>query len=147
MCAQATGCVYWGFVSADYAIIDMATMYLGAVAVPLQTSAPVGQLQPIVTETEPRLFASSIGDLHTAVDLVLTGHAPARLVVFDHHPAVDEEREALQSARQRLGDAGAQVAIEALADLIERGRSAPEVLYHVDDEDDPLRLLDRKSVV
>ncbi|AKS35179.1 carboxylic acid reductase [Mycolicibacterium goodii] len=130
-----------GFASADYAVIDMATMHLGAVAVPLQTSAPVGQLQPIVAETEPRLFASSIGDLDTAVELVLAGHTPARLVVFDHHPAVDEERETLQRARQRLGDAGVQVVVEPLADLIERGRSAPDVAYHVADEDDPLRLL------
>ena len=51
-----------GFTSADYATIDMALVLLGAVSVPLQTSAPVSQLQPIVAETEPRVFGSSIND-------------------------------------------------------------------------------------
>src|SRR6476620_1424627 len=37
-----------GFASADYATIDMALVQVGAVSVPLQTSAPVSQLQPIV---------------------------------------------------------------------------------------------------
>ena len=42
-----------GFTSADYAIVDMALSLTGAVAVPLQTSAPVPQLHPILLETEP----------------------------------------------------------------------------------------------
>ena len=42
-----------GFTSVDYATIDMALIRLGAVCVPLQTSAPVTQLRPIVAETEP----------------------------------------------------------------------------------------------
>lgn len=130
-----------GFASADYAVIDMATMYLGAVGVPLQTSAPVSQLRPIVAETEPRVFASSIGDLDTAVELVLTGHTPTSLVVFDHRPAVDDQRDALQRARRRLADANAPVVVESLADLLERGRSASEEPYPVVDEEDPLRLL------
>ena len=42
-----------GFTSADYAIVDMALSLAGAVSVPLQTSAPVQQLHPILIETEP----------------------------------------------------------------------------------------------
>ena len=42
-----------GFTSVDYTTIDMALLRLGAVSVPLQTSAPVAQLRPIVAETEP----------------------------------------------------------------------------------------------
>ena len=49
-----------GFTSIDYTTIDLALTQLGAVAVPLQTSAVVAQLQPIIAETEPVLFASSI---------------------------------------------------------------------------------------
>ena len=52
---------------------------LGAVSVPLQTSASVSQLRPIVAETEPRVFGSSIDDLGGAVELPLTA-TPARLV-------------------------------------------------------------------
>ena len=42
-----------GFTSVDYTTVDMALVQIGAVAVPLQTSAPVAQLRPIVAETEP----------------------------------------------------------------------------------------------
>ena len=75
-----------GFASVDYTILDLALILLGAVAVPLQTSAPVSQLRPIVAETEPSVIASSVDYLADAVELVLAGHAPARLVVFDYQP-------------------------------------------------------------
>ena len=132
-----------GFTSVDYATIDMALVQLGAVSVPLQTSAPVSQLRPIVAETEPRVFASSVYDLGDAVELVLTGHVPARLVVFDYRPEVDEQREAFDAARTRLAEAGSPVLVETLADLLERGESLPAAPEFVpdDDDDDPLRLL------
>src|SRR5699024_10743087 len=37
-----------GFTSVDYTTIDVALAQIGAVSVPLQTSAAIGQLQPIV---------------------------------------------------------------------------------------------------
>src|SRR5881227_2011661 len=40
-----------GFTSIDYTTIDMALTRIGAVSVPLQTSAPVTQLRPIAAET------------------------------------------------------------------------------------------------
>ena len=49
-----------GFSSVDYTTIDVALIGLGAVSVPLQTSAPVAQLRPIVAETEPTVVASSV---------------------------------------------------------------------------------------
>ena len=75
-----------GFTSVDYTVIDMALIPIGAVSVPLQTSAPVAQLRPIVAETEPSVIAASVDYLDDAVELVLTGHAPARLIVFDYRP-------------------------------------------------------------
>ncbi len=131
-----------GFTSVDYATIDMALGQLGAVSVPLQTSAPVSQLLPIVAETEPRVFASSVYDLGVAIELVVTGHAPQRLVVFDYRPEVDEQREAFDAARTRLTEAGCPVVVEPLAELLERGESSPAAPELVpDDDDDPLRLL------
>jgi fatty acid CoA ligase FadD9 len=131
-----------GFASADYATIDMALVQLGAVSVPLQTSAPVSQLRPIVAETEPRVFGSSIDDLGGAVELLLTGYTPARLVVFDYRPEVDDQREAFDAARTRLAEAGSPVLVETLSELLERGESLPAVPELVpDDDDDPLRLL------
>ncbi|MGH3373303.1 MAG: AMP-binding protein, partial [Actinoallomurus sp.] len=40
-----------GFNSVDYTTIDVALGVIGAVSVPLQTSAAISQLQPIVAET------------------------------------------------------------------------------------------------
>jgi fatty acid CoA ligase FadD9 len=130
-----------GFTSVDYATLDMALVQLGAVSVPLQTSAPVSQLRPIVTETEPRVFASSINDLGDAVELVLTGYTPARLVVFDYRPEATEQREAVDAARTRLAEADSPVLMETLAELLERGESLPAPELVPDDDDDPLRLL------
>jgi len=105
-----------GFSSADYAIVDMALSLTGAIAVPLQTNAPVQQLHPILIETEPVAIISSVDHLQDAVELALTAYTPKRLVVFDYHPQVDDHREALESAAARLADHG--VPVEALNDLI-----------------------------
>lgn len=128
-----------GFTSVDYTIIDLALVQLGAVSVPLQTSATPSQLQPIVAETEPKLIAASIDALGDAVELALTSHLPARLVVFDYLPEVDEQREAVEAARTRLADSG--VIVEPLADLIDRGTTLPPANRHVDPTEDPLALL------
>ena len=66
-----------GFTSVDYTSVDIALIGLGAVSVPLQTSAPVAQLRPIISETEPTVIAASVDYLGDAVELVLTGFAPA----------------------------------------------------------------------
>ena len=57
-----------GFTSVDYTTIDVALIQAGAVSVPLQTSAAVTQLRPIVAETEPSLIASSVDYLANAVE-------------------------------------------------------------------------------
>jgi fatty acid CoA ligase FadD9 len=130
-----------GFTSVEYAVIDMALIPLGAVSVPLQTSAPAAQLRPIVAETEPSVIAASVDYLDDAVELVLTGHAPARLIVFDYRPEVDDHRQAFDAANTRLDQAGSPVNVEPLADVIERGRVMPSAPEFVAGEDDPLTLL------
>src|SRR5258705_12488208 len=76
-----------GFTSVDSATIDVALGVVGAVSVPLQTSAAIAQLRPIVLETEPTVFAASVDYLSDAVDVIVAaaeaGHTPGRLVVFD----------------------------------------------------------------
>ncbi|WP_179475002.1 carboxylic acid reductase [Mycolicibacterium vinylchloridicum] len=108
-----------GFTSVDYTIIDLALIQLGAVSVPLQTSALVTQLQPIIDETEPVLIASSIDNLDGAVELALAGPTPKRLVVFDFRPEVDDQREALAASTERL--AGTAVTVATLSDEIAYG--------------------------
>jgi fatty acid CoA ligase FadD9 len=127
-----------GYTSADYAVVDTALTQLGAVSVPLQTGAPVAQLRPIMAETEPVVVASSIELICDAVELMLTGHLPERLVVFDYHGEVDDHRDALAAATTRLADT--PVAVETMADVVARGAELPTPPA-VESEDDTLTLL------
>jgi fatty acid CoA ligase FadD9 len=90
-----------GVTSIDYTTVDMALLRLGAIAVPLQTGASLGQLRPIAAETEPVVIASGVDFLDDAVELMLSGHLPERLVVFDYRVEVDDHRDALAAATSR----------------------------------------------
>ena len=127
-----------GFTSVDYTTVDIALVALGAVSVPLQTSAPAAQLLPIVAETEPTVIAASIDFLTDAVELMLAGSAPSRLVVFDFRPQVDDHRDALEAARARLPRG---VTVETLAEVMARGSALPATPWAVGAEQDPLTLL------
>ena len=131
-----------GFTSVDYTTIDIALGRAAAVSVPLQTSAAITQLKPIVLETEPTVFAASIDYLSDAVDVILAsaedGHTPGRLVVFDYRGEIDDNREALQSARERL--ASFELTVETLDEVRERGAKLPAA-QPVQGDDDPLALL------
>jgi fatty acid CoA ligase FadD9 len=114
----------YGFTSSDYATLDLACLYLGAVSVPLQSSASPAQLTPILAEVEPRVLATSIELLDRAVELAVASTSKPRLIVFDHHPEVDDERERFEAARARLEEAGLP-GIDSLAAVLERGRALP----------------------
>lgn len=135
-----------GFTSVDYTVADIALTQLGAVSVPLQTSATAAALAPIIAETEPVLIASSIDYLDDAVELALgstAGHTsgrsarPTRLTVFDYRPQVDDHRDALAAATARLGD---RITIETLDEALARPASGTTPAP-VPDEADPLSLL------
>ena len=132
-----------GFTSVDYTTIDLALGVAGAVSVPLQTSAAIAQLQPIVIETEPTVFAASIDYLADAVDVILAaaeaGHTPGRLVVFDYRSEIDDNREALQSAHERLADLA--LTIETLDDVARPRRRNCRATGHRGGDEDPLALL------
>ncbi|WP_167102990.1 carboxylic acid reductase [Mycobacterium sp. DL592] len=127
-----------GFTSVDYTVVDLALTQLGAVAVPLQTSAAASQLTPIVAETEPTLIAVGADYLDDATQLVLTGPALKRLVVFDFHADDDDHREALDTAVTTLEGTG--VKVTTLAQEIDRGTALAEHTPASVDED-PLALL------
>jgi fatty acid CoA ligase FadD9 len=128
-----------GFTGVDYVTVDVALTQLGAIAVPLQTSSSPKQLSAIVAETEPAVFAVSAENLAAAVQVVLAGPAPKRLVVFEYHHQVDEQREALEQAKAQL--AGTSVAVQTLAELIERGRTLPPVGLPETDENSTALLI------
>jgi len=128
-----------GFTSIDYTTIDLAAILLDAVAVPLQTSAPVEQLRPIVEETGPTIIASSIDNLNTAAELASALTPPARLLVFDYRPQVDSQRTAFENTKGRLAASGA--AVESLSEVIERGSRTPGAPATESANDDALALL------
>ncbi len=123
-----------GSPSIDYTVVDIALTQLGAVSVPLHT-APVSQLVPILAETTPSLVASNIDYLDNAVDLLLSGPVPRRLVVFDVHPEVDDHRDAVSAATARLADAGSPVVVETLSAVEATGNNIPTAVPALPDDD------------
>jgi fatty acid CoA ligase FadD9 len=122
-----------GFTSTDYTTVDLACVYLGAVSVPLQTSAPATQHVPIIAETRPRIVAVGIDSLDTAVAAVLAGPLPQRLIVFDYQPGDADQHDKFEAARASL--AGTGVLVDTLADVIARGRALPTTPLHVPEPD------------
>ncbi|MFI8436028.1 carboxylic acid reductase [Streptomyces sp. NPDC079020] len=131
-----------GFTSTDYATIDLACIHLGIVSVPLQSSAPMSQLKPIIAETEPRVLAASIERVEAAVEAVIGAASVERVIVFGYDPRIAEQRETFESARRRLAEARGAVVVESLDEVIERGRDLPPApLFVAEPGDDPLALL------
>ncbi|MFF8594430.1 carboxylic acid reductase [Streptomyces sp. NPDC015220] len=131
-----------GFTSRDYATLDLACVHLGAVTVPLQTSAPVDQLAAIVAEAEPALIAASTERLAEGAELVLRTPSVRRLVVFDHHPVADDQATRFSEVCDRLARAGRDVDVIALPDVLDRARSLPRApLYTPGEDEDPLAML------
>ncbi|WP_063753645.1 AMP-binding protein [Kutzneria sp. 744] len=125
-----------GFTSSDYTVIDLACAHSGAVAVPLQNSATAGHLKPIVAEAEPLIVATSIELVELAIDTTEDSATLRRVIVFDYHPEVDDEREKFEAARQRLIESGRPVALDSLADVIAHGRTLPSQPAHAWDPDE-----------
>lgn len=130
-----------GFTSLDHTVVELALLLLEAVPVPLQASAPAARLRPVVAETEPVVLATSVDCLPVAVELVSAGPAPARLVVFDYHPQVDDHREAVEAARTRLAGLACPVAVEPLAEVLARGATRPAVTTASREDDGPALLI------
>ncbi|BCZ24542.1 carboxylic acid reductase [Mycobacterium senriense] len=128
-----------GFASIDYTAIECACIHLGAVVVPLQTSAPAAQHAPIIAETRPRILAVGIDNLASAVEATLAGTAPDRLIVFDYEPRDDDQRAGFEAAVARLSEAGSALTIETIGAAATHGAVLPPAPLHVAVEgEDPL---------
>jgi fatty acid CoA ligase FadD9 len=113
------------FAGTDFATVDLAAIHNGVVVVPLQTNAAMQQLSAIVKEVEPQWLATSLEALPTAVELVLSGHRPGGLLVFDYHTGVDSERETFTAAQRKLTVAGLPDLLITLEELCARGANLP----------------------
>ncbi len=109
------------FAGIDFAAVDLAAIHNGAVVVPMQTNGALSQLLAIIKEVEPQWLATSLETLNTAVELVLNGHLPKGLLVFDYHPEVDSEREAYAAAQAKLTEAGLPQLLVPLHELFAHG--------------------------
>ena len=114
------------FGSADFVTVDIAAIHNGAVLVPLQANASVAQSLEIFNEVEPSWLAVSLEYIDAAVDLVIKGHRPRGLLVFDYHPEVDDERERYDAARARLAQAGLSDLLVTLPEACARAEGMPE---------------------
>ena len=118
------------FAGVDFATVDLAAIHNGAVVVPMQTNGAMQQLVSIINEVEPSWLAASLESLDTAVELVLTGHRPLGLLVFDYHPEVDAERTLFEAAQAELAAAGSPDLLVTLQEMRARGETlAPAPLF------------------
>jgi fatty acid CoA ligase FadD9 len=129
-----------GFTSAEYTELDIATILLDAVVLPLTDSAPTEQLTTILDEARPTVLAASVDYLDKAVDLVLKADAVRQLVVFDHRRQVTDHHDALAQARRTLADAGSHVTVSTLTEVVNAGHEAPP-LTRERREGNPLTLM------
>ncbi|OAT66417.1 oxidoreductase [Mycobacteroides immunogenum] len=131
-----------GFTSVDYTAIDLACIHLGAVAVPLQTSAPASNWTAILAESEPAVLAVSAELLDAAMESVLATPSLRHITVFDYHPGIDAQRENLESAQRRITEAGLPIAVDAMSLVVGHGRALPDApLFIAKEGTDPLALV------
>ncbi|MGH3725791.1 MAG: carboxylic acid reductase, partial [Mycobacterium sp.] len=131
-----------GFTSVDYTAVDLACIHLGAVAVPLQTSASASNWTAILAESEPTVLAVSAELLHAAMESALVTPSLRHITVFDYHPGVDAQRESLESAQRRISEADLPISVDVMSAVIGHGRALPDApLFTAEDGNDPLALV------
>ena len=105
-CMPVTSSACWVSPASTTRHIELACIHLGAVVVPLQTSAPATQHAPILAETQTpdsrRRHRLSAGCGRGRAGR----RAPRRLIVFDYEPRDDDQRATYDAACARLADAG-----------------------------------------
>jgi fatty acid CoA ligase FadD9 len=126
-----------GFVSADYAVVEIAALLAGAVHVALHHGASAERLAPVIAETAPRVLATSVGSLDTAVDIAASSPSIAQVLVFDLHPGSHDDHLAVAHAQTRLLAAGRSLSVETLAEAVARGEDCPPLKPPNDRPDAP----------
>ncbi|WP_338885966.1 carboxylic acid reductase [Rhodococcus sovatensis] len=121
-----------GFAGVDYVVTELATVRLGAVAVPLQAGATAHRLVDIVSEAEPKLIAADSENLAVAVDVAQHCPSVRMILVLDHDARTDADRDRLTAAQTF------DVHVEPIADAIARGQK--HSTYPLVESHDPERL-------
>ncbi len=111
-----------GFASIDYAVIDLALAYTGAVPMPLSGHHSAAEFDAILERTTPAALAVSVAQLPAMVDLVRRHACLRQLIVFDADTRITAERTLVEEAEGTLRAAGSTVPLVLLPDLIVRGQ-------------------------
>ena len=113
------------FGSVDFVTVDLAGIHNGAVLIPLQANGAFQQSLSIFNEVAPSWLAVSLEYIETAAELVIQGHRPRGLLLFDYHREVDDERERFETARAKLADAGLAHLLVTLDAALAKGSALP----------------------
>ncbi|HVH41142.1 MAG TPA: thioester reductase domain-containing protein [Labilithrix sp.] len=130
-----------GFGSVDWVVADLASLYVAAVSVPLQTSMSAPELRQVVGEAELSCIVCSAEQLDAIFALLPQCSSVRSVVVMDVREG-DRALEAKIAHYERL-DRGA-VSLHRIADIEALGRekgTVPMVLPSARNEDDPLMSL------
>lgn len=114
-----------GFTGAQYAAIDLACAYAQAIAVPLQANIAVTDMTGILSDTAPVCLIASIDHLSVAVDRAIDQTTIRSLVVIDADPEVDDDRERIEAALDRLRNAEDRITLTTFTKLVEQGSQYP----------------------
>ncbi|MEV5826850.1 carboxylic acid reductase [Spirillospora sp. NPDC052242] len=115
--------------SVDYAILELATIAVGAVSVPLSPSAPVAEWVSILSATRPRVLAVGIDLVETVVRTLPSDLLPPTLIVLGQGRSSDRVDLAVRDARRAVVDA--RTGVHSLESLGRSGRELPPAPLHV----------------
>ncbi|PKH14641.1 oxidoreductase [Pseudomonas sp. 43NM1] len=133
---------FLAFTSGDYAILDLACIRLGAIVVPLQTGSSQAQIDSILQETEPLVFATSIDYLDIAVEVAIKTPSIRRILLLDYYSQISEHSKKLNAVLSQLDSNSSVISIEPLQDLIKRGTALSEPpMYSSSTSDEELSML------
>src|SRR5690606_5370195 len=113
-------CIF-GFTSLDFATVEIACIYQQAVAVPLQTTLAGAELGRILADTNPASIVATIADLVIATQLAIEHGGVRSIVAMDYDARDDSERAQLEAAQQLIAQAGNDIALIKLHELIAYG--------------------------
>jgi fatty acid CoA ligase FadD9 len=114
-----------GFNGTDYATVELACVYAGAVSVPLQSTLAGADLDGILTDTAPTALVATVDDLVVAAQLAGSHDSVRSLIAIDYDEHVDDDRDQFVAAQAELAQTRSAAELTTLDDLIAFGDFQP----------------------
>ncbi|HEY6870301.1 MAG TPA: AMP-binding protein, partial [Novosphingobium sp.] len=119
------------FANVDFATLNLTLGLCGLPIVPLQTTAPVEQLEGMMNEVKAPCIATAFEHLATAVTLAQSCRQTRTVIVFDHDGLDESELAQLEAERARLARARPEVAVLRLSEVRARGAALPAAVPYI----------------